>query len=129
MVKKKGKLQLSDVFVFINTTFNNTLVYISDTEGNILSWATSGNQGFKGSRKGTPYAAGIAARVVSKKVIDLCSASIGKFGIFAEVFIKGPGPGGESAVRSVGEYFSISKISNVTSIPHNGCRPKKARRV
>lgn len=128
--KKKNKLQISTVFVFINATFNNTLIYISDSFGNVLAWSTSGNQGFKGSRKSTPYAASVAAKIACKKVVDMCIVpTSGKVNIFAEIFIKGPGPGSESAVRSVGGYFSITKISNITGIPHNGCRPKKVRRV
>ncbi|QQG46741.1 MAG: 30S ribosomal protein S11 [Candidatus Azosocius agrarius] len=130
---KKYRKSISNVKVYIQASFNNTIVSLTDFEGNVLSWATAGGQGFKGSRKSTPYAAGLASKSAIKKfkekyVKDLKSTEIVKK-ISAEVYIKGPGSGSESAVRALGEFLNIEKITNVTGIPHNGCRPKKERRV
>lgn len=132
-INKKYKKSISNVKAYIQASFNNTIVSLTDCEGNILAWATAGGQGFKGSRKSTPYAAGMASKSVIKKfkekyVKDLKSVENVKK-ISAEVYIKGPGVGAESAVRSLGEFLNIEKIVNVTGIPHNGCRPKKERRV
>ncbi len=128
--QKKKKNQPSCVNFFIHTTFNNTLIYLTDVFGNVMFWSSSGCHGFKGSRKGTPYASRVAAKNVCKKFFDLypvVTNSLQK--TFAEIFLKGPGVGAESAVREISIFFLITKISNITKIPHNGCRPKKARRV
>ncbi|HFL8794957.1 MAG TPA: 30S ribosomal protein S11 [Candidatus Azosocius sp. HAIN] len=132
-VNKKYKKSILNVKAYIQASFNNTIISLTDFDGNILSWATAGGQGFKGSRKSTPYAAGMASKSVIKKfkekyVKDLKNVENLKK-ISAEVYIKGPGAGAESAVRSLGEFLNIEKITNVTGIPHNGCRPKKERRV
>ena len=112
--------------IFIQSSFNNTLVYITDLDGNVLGWQTAGSQGFKGSKKSTPYAAGVAAKAVAETIKDKYNKHKD---IMVEIFITGPGAGGESAIRSLGDYFVIEKIHNITGIPHNGCRPKKERRV
>lgn len=125
--RKKRNLEVNRIFVYINTSFNNTLIYLTDIIGNVLVWSSAGMLGFKGSRKGTPYAAGVAAKEVCKMFKEVFCLDVLK--VSAEVFLKGPGTGGESAVRSIGEFFLITKISNITTIPHNGCRPKKMRRV
>jgi small subunit ribosomal protein S11 len=130
---KKYKKSISNVKAFIQASFNNTIVSLTDFEGNVLSWATAGGQGFKGSRKSTPYAAGMASKAAVKKfkekyVKDIKNVENIKK-ISAEVYIKGPGSGSESAIRALGEFLNIEKITNVTGIPHNGCRPKKERRV
>lgn len=127
--KKKRKIQLDCVNIFINTTFNNTLIYLADVFGNILVWSSAGSHDFKGSRKGTPYASRVAAKEVCKKFFDLYNIDNTSKKVFAEIFLKGPGAGAESAVRELSLFFVISRISNVTTIPHNGCRTKKARRV
>lgn len=107
----------------IQSSFNNTIVTISDTQGNAISWASAGGQGFKGSRKSTPYAAGVAAEQAAKLAAE--------HGVrFLEVFVKGPGSGREAAIRSLqAAGMEISVIRDVTPIPHNGCRPPKRRRV
>lgn len=130
---KKVKKIISNVKVYVQASFNNTIVSLTDFDGNVLVWATAGGQGFKGSRKSTPYAAGMASRSVVKKfkekfLKDLKSVENVKK-ISAEVYVKGPGSGSESAIRALGEFLNIEKIVNVTGIPHNGCRPKKERRV
>ncbi len=121
--KKKNKKFISVGKVYIKASYNNTLIYISDISGNILLWKTAGSEGFKGSKKSTPYAAQIASKNIAKTAKDLLGLSS------IEVFIKGPGPGRESAIRGLASYLKITYISDVTSIPHNGCRACKERRV
>lgn len=107
----------------IRSTFNNTIVTITDKQGNVLSWSSSGNQGFKGSRKGTPFAAGMAAEAAARAAMDHGVREI-------EVYVKGPGAGREAAIRSLqAAGLDVSLIKDVTPIPHNGCRPPKRRRV
>jgi len=108
---------------YIQSTFNNTLVTLTDPEGNVIAWGSSGTAGFKGSRKGTPYAAQMAARDAARRAMEHGLRQI-------EVYVKGPGSGREAAIRSLqsaGLY--ITSIRDVTSVPHNGCRPPKKRRV
>jgi small subunit ribosomal protein S11 len=121
--KKKIKKQVSKGVAHIKSTFNNTIVTISDKNGNTLCWASAGTIGYKGSRKSTPYAAQQAA--------ESCAAKAQKFGVKeVDVFIKGPGSGRESAIRSLAAGgLIIRTIEDVTPIPHNGCRPRKKRRV
>ena len=108
---------------YIQSSFNNTIVTITDPNGNALSWGSSGSAGFKGSRKSTPYAAGLAADSAARKAMDHGVRQV-------DVFIKGPGSGHEAAIRSLqAAGLSISSIVDVTPIPHNGCRPPKKRRV
>ena len=122
-VRRKEKKNVVHAQAHIKSTFNNTIVTITDLQGNTLSWASAGNVGFKGSRKGTPFAAQLAAEAAAKRAIDLGMRSV-------QVFVKGPGAGRESALRSLqAAGFSISLIKDVTPIPHNGCRPPKRRRV
>ncbi len=122
-VRKKVKKNVSDGIVHIHASFNNTIVTITDRQGNTLAWATSGGCGFRGSRKSTPFAAQVAAEKAGNAVKEMGMKTM-------EVWVKGPGPGRESAVRSLNALgFKISSISDVTPIPHNGCRPPKRRRV
>jgi len=121
--KKKVKKNVPKGVAHIRATFNNTIVAISDMNGNILSWATSGGMGFRGSRKGTPFAAQIAAEQCAKKAMEHGLRSL-------EVHVKGPGSGREAAIRSLqAAGLAITLIKDVTPIPHNGCRPPKKRRV
>ena len=122
-VRRNSKRQVADGIAHIHSTFNNTIVTITDRQGNTLSWATAGSCGFKGSRKSTPFAAQVAA--------ERAGQAAQEFGIKAlEVLVSGPGPGRESAVRSLNSAgFRISNIEDITPIPHNGCRPPKKRRV
>ena len=121
--KKKITRTVSQGIAHIQSTFNNTVVTITDKEGNALTWASAGAIGFKGSRKGTPFAAQLAAESAAKKAMDFGMKQI-------EVYVKGPGAGRESAVRSLqAAGLAISLIKDVTPIPHNGCRPPKRRRV
>src|SRR5690554_2623412 len=121
--KAKVKKNVVNGVAHIQATFNNTIVTIADVSGNVVSWATAGGMGFKGSRKSTPFAAQIAAETAAKKAQEHGMRSI-------EVFVKGPGSGRESAVRALqAAGFSVSMIKDVTPIPHNGCRPPKRRRV
>ena len=107
----------------ILATFNNTIVTITDREGNTLTWASTGSAGFKGSKKSTPFAAGIAAESAARKAVDRGVKEV-------EVYVKGPGAGRESAIRSIqAAGLTIRSIRDVTPIPHNGCRPEKRRRV
>lgn len=107
----------------IHSTFNNTIVTITDRQGNVLAWSSAGNQGFKGSRKGTPYAAGMAAEAAARAAMEHGVREI-------EVYVKGPGAGRETAIRSLqAAGLDVSLIKDVTPIPHNGCRPPKRRRV
>lgn len=121
--RTKKKQPISEGAVHIKSTFNNTMISVTDLQGNVVSWASSGKVGFKGSRKGTPYAAQMAAEAVGKEVQSLGLKTI-------DVYVKGPGSGRESAIRSFqAQGFIIRSIKDITPIPHNGCRPKKRRRV
>ena len=121
--KKKAKRVVVDGLAHIHASFNNTIITITDRQGNGLSWATSGGSGFRGSRKSTPFAAQVAAERASNVVVESGMKSV-------DVFVKGPGPGRESAVRAINAAgLKINSISDVTPIPHNGCRPPKRRRV
>jgi small subunit ribosomal protein S11 len=121
--RKKSKRSVSEGVVHIHSTFNNTIITITDTMGGVIAWASAGSVGFKGSRKGTPFAAQLAAENAAKKAADLGMRSV-------QVMVKGPGAGRESALRSLqAAGFGISLIRDVTPIPHNGCRPPKRRRV
>lgn len=121
--KKKVKKTVVDGVAHIHTSFNNTIITITDRQGNTLSWATAGGSGFRGSRKSTPF----AAQVASERAASVAA----EFGLKnVEVMVKGPGPGRESAVRALSAAgFRITSITDVTPIPHNGCRPPKKRRV
>jgi small subunit ribosomal protein S11 len=121
--RKKVKKTVSDGIAHIYATFNNTIVTITDRQGNTLSWATSGGSGFRGSRKSTPFAAQVAA--------ERAGTAAQEYGLKnLEVLVRGPGPGRESAVRALNNAgFKILNISDITPIPHNGCRPPKKRRV
>jgi len=122
-IKKKEKKNISSGVVHIQSTFNNTIITITDPVGNVLSWSSSGVQGFKGSRKSTPFAAQLAAEDAVRKALEYGMKTV-------EVFVKGPGAGRESALRSLqAAGFNIVSIKDVTPIPHNGCRPPKRRRV
>jgi small subunit ribosomal protein S11 len=121
--RRKGKRIVSEGVVHIHSTFNNTIVTITDTKGGVIAWASAGSVGFKGSRKGTPFAAQLAAETAGKKAADQGVRSV-------HVLVKGPGGGREPALRSLqGAGFAITAIRDVTPIPHNGCRPPKRRRV
>ena len=121
--KKKVKKNIPFGVAHINSTFNNTIITITDTTGNTVSWSSSGNKGFKGSRKSTPFAAQLAAEEAGKKAIEHGMKN-------NEIIIKGPGNGRESAIRALGSTgLNITVIKDVTPIPHNGCRPSKKRRV
>ena len=122
-VRKKVKKQVVDAIAHIHASFNNTIVTITDRQGNTLSWATSGGCGFRGSRKSTPFAAQVAAEKAGVAAQEYGVKSV-------EVRVKGAGPGRESAVRSLNAVgFRVTNIEDVTPIPHNGCRPPKKRRV
>jgi small subunit ribosomal protein S11 len=122
-VKKKARKNVANGVVHIQATFNNTIVNISDKQGNTISWASSGAAGFKGSRKSTPFAAQLAAEQCAKRAMEHGLKSV-------EIFVKGPGSGREAAIRSLQAVgLEISLIRDVTPIPHNGCRPPKRRRV
>ena len=121
--RKKAKRQVSDGIAHVHASFNNTIVTITDRQGNTLSWATSGGCGFRGSRKSTPFAAQVAAEKAGTAAQEYGLRSV-------EVHVKGPGPGRESAIRALNACgLKVSSISDVTPIPHNGCRPPKKRRV
>lgn len=121
--KKKVKRVVSDGVAHIHATFNNTIVTITDRQGNTLTWATAGGSGFRGSRKSTPFAAQVAAEKAGQMAQEMGMKNL-------EVMVKGPGPGRDSAVRALNAIgFKISRIDDVTPIPHNGCRPPKKRRV
>jgi small subunit ribosomal protein S11 len=121
--KKKEKKNIPVGVVHIQSTFNNTIVTITDPIGNVVSWASAGTQGFKGSRKSTPFAAQLAAEEAAKKALEHGMRTI-------DVFVKGPGAGREAALRALqAAGFSVQLIRDVTPIPHNGCRPPKRRRV
>jgi len=121
--RKKVKRDISDGIAHVHASFNNTIVTITDRQGNTLCWATAGGSGFRGSRKSTPFAAQVAAERAGEKAQEYGMKNL-------EVCVKGPGPGRESAVRALNaKGFRITNISDVTPIPHNGCRPPKKRRV
>lgn len=123
--KKKKKKQVSDPngMAFIKATFNNVLVTVTDANGNVLSWSSSGKEGFKGSRKNTPYAAQLSAETAAKAAHEMGLRRV-------EVFVKGPGAGREAAIRALATSgLEVTSIKDRTPIPHNGCRPPKRRRV
>ena len=122
--KKTARRSVSEGVAHIHASFNNTIVTITDRQGNALAWATSGGQGFRGSRKSTPFAAQVAAEVAGKAAQETYGVKN------VDVLVKGPGPGRESAVRALGALgYKINSISDITPIPHNGTRPPKKRRV
>jgi len=122
-IKKKEKKNISSGVVHIQSTFNNTIVTITDPMGNIVAWSSAGVQGFKGSRKSTPFAAQLASEDAAKKAMEHGMKNV-------EVYVKGPGSGRESALRALqAAGFNVTIIRDVTPIPHNGCRPPKRRRV
>jgi small subunit ribosomal protein S11 len=121
--RKKVKKNVTEGIAHIHASFNNTIITITDRQGNALSWATSGGAGFKGSRKSTPFAAQVAAEAAGRAAQECGVKNL-------EVRIKGPGPGRESAVRALNALgLKITSISDVTPVPHNGCRPPKRRRI
>ena len=123
VTKKKARRQVADGIAHIHASFNNTIVTITDRQGNTLSWATSGGAGFRGSRKSTPFAAQVAAEKAGNQALEYGLKNL-------DVQVKGPGQGRESAVRALNACgFKITNITDVTPIPHNGCRPPKKRRV
>jgi small subunit ribosomal protein S11 len=120
---KKDKRHITSGSAYIQATFNNTIVTITDPTGGVITWSSAGNLGFKGSRKGTPYAAQIAAESAAKKAMDIGMKQV-------DVYVKGPGAGRESAIRALqAAGLDINMIKDVTPVPHNGCRPPKRRRV
>ena len=122
-VRRREKKNITSGVAHVNSTFNNTMITISDAQGNAISWSSAGQAGFKGSRKSTPYAAQIAAEDAGRKAMEHGMRTL-------DVLVKGPGSGRESALRALGALgFSITSIKDVTPIPHNGCRPRKRRRV
>jgi small subunit ribosomal protein S11 len=122
-LRRRERKNVPVAIAHIRSTFNNTIVTITDKQGNVLAWSSSGNQGFKGSRKGTPYAAGLAAEAAARAAMDHGVREV-------EVYVKGPGAGREAAIRSLqAAGLDVSLIKDVTPIPHNGCRPPKRRRV
>ena len=121
--KKKEKKVVSEGNVYIQATFNNTIVTVTDVMGNTVSWASAGGLGFKGAKKSTPYAAQTTAETAAKKAMDFGLREV-------HVYVKGPGVGRESAIRSLGNLgLWVKSIRDITPIPHNGCRPRKSRRV
>jgi small subunit ribosomal protein S11 len=121
--KKKVKKTVVDGIAHVHASFNNTIITITDRQGNALSWATAGGAGFRGSRKSTPFAAQVAAETAGRAALDYGLKNL-------DVRVKGPGPGRESSVRALHAVgYKITNITDVTPIPHNGCRPPKKRRV
>ncbi len=121
--KRRERKNVAYGVVHIKSSFNNTIVSITDTEGNVLAWASSGAVGFKGSRKSTPFAAQLAAETVARRAMEHGVRKV-------DVMVKGPGSGRETAIRSIQNVgIEVSGIKDVTPVPHNGCRPKKRRRV
>jgi len=122
-IKKKVRKDITNGVAHIQSTFNNTIVSITDKEGNVIAWSSAGNVGYKGSKKSTSFAAQMAAEAVAKKAMDQGMREI-------DVFVKGPGPGRETAIRSLQTVgLKVNMIKDVTPIPHNGCRPPKQRRI
>ena len=122
-VRKKVKKNVAEAIVHVHASFNNTIITITDRQGNALAWATAGAAGFKGSRKSTPFAAQVAAESAGRQALECGVKNL-------EVRIKGPGPGRESAVRALNALgMKVTSISDVTPVPHNGCRPPKRRRI
>ncbi|HOK02232.1 MAG TPA: 30S ribosomal protein S11 [Spirochaetota bacterium] len=122
--KRKEKKNIPVGKAYIQATYNNTIVTLTDMQGNVIAWATAGGEGFKGSRKSTPFAAQMAAKSAAESAIDIAGLQS------VEVYVKGPGIGREAAVRSLFQSgLTITKIKDVTPVPHNGCRPKKRRKV
>lgn len=121
--RRKGKRQVVDGLAHIHASFNNTIIMITDRQGGALAWATAGGSGFRGARKSTPFAAQVAAERAGTAALEYGLQNL-------EVFVKGPGPGREAAVRALSAAgFRVTNITDVTPIPHNGCRPPKKRRV
>jgi small subunit ribosomal protein S11 len=121
--KRKEKKNIFEGNVYIQATFNNTIVTITDLKGNAVSWSSAGSLGFKGAKKSTPYAAQTTAETAANRALDFGLQEV-------NVFVKGPGVGRESAIRSLGGLgLRVKSIRDITPIPHNGCRPKKSRRV
>jgi small subunit ribosomal protein S11 len=121
--RKKAKRLVAEGVLHIHSTFNNTIITVTDPQGSVLVWSSAGSCGFKGSRKGTPFAAQVAAEAAARKAAELGMRHV-------QVLVKGPGSGRESALRSLqAAGFTVSVIKDVTPIPHNGCRPPKRRRV
>ncbi len=126
-VKRRGprrvRRDVPHAHAHIQSTFNNTIITITDVNGDVITWGSAGTVGFKGSRKSTPYAAQLAARQVARQAMDMGVREL-------DIFVKGPGPGREAAVRALqAEGIAVHSISDVTPVPHNGCRPPKKRRV
>ncbi len=121
--RKRVKKQVADGMAHIHASFNNTIVTITDRQGNALSWATAGGSGFRGSRKSTPFAAQVAAERAAEAAKEFGLKNV-------DVYVNGPGPGRESSIRALNAAgFRVTSITDVTPIPHNGCRPSKRRRV
>ncbi|MBE3519853.1 MAG: 30S ribosomal protein S11 [Firmicutes bacterium] len=121
--KKRERRVVERGIAHIKSTFNNTIVTITDPQGNTIAWSSAGRQGFKGSRKGTPFAAQLAAEACAKQALDQGMRQV-------DVYVKGPGPGREAAIRSLQAVgLEVTTIKDVTPVPHNGCRPPKRRRV
>ena len=129
-IRKSMKKNLEFMFVkiYIYTTFNNTIITVTNASGNVVTWVSSGCCKFKGSRKSTPHAASSVAKKTLEKLLLMLKNNVSKQ-IQSSIFVKGPGSGAESAIRVLNSFFIIKSISNITGIPHNGCRPKKMRRV
>ena len=122
-VRRRERKQIAEGKAYIQSTFNNTIVTLTDPKGNVIAWGSSGTAGFKGSRKGTPYAAQLAAQAAAQKAKEHGLRQV-------EVFVRGPGSGREAAIRAIqASGISVTGIKDVTPIPHNGCRPRKRRRV
>ena len=122
-VRRRERKNITAAVAHVNASFNNTMITITDAQGNTIAWSTSGSQGFKGSRKSTPFAAQVAAEDAGRKAMDHGVKTL-------DVLVKGPGAGRESALRALQSVgFTIVSIKDVTPIPHNGCRPRKRRRV
>lgn len=121
--RKRERRSVPEGKVFIQSTFNNTIITITDTKGNVITWGSSGTAGYKGSRKGTPYAAQLAGQAAAQKAKDAGMRQ-------AEVFVRGPGSGREAAIRAIqASGIVVTSIKDITPVPHNGCRPRKRRRV
>ena len=121
--KKRVRLSFDEAILFVHSSFNNTIISLTDRSGNVLTWSSGGRVGYKGSRKGTPFAAQLAATEVSKAGLDMGITRVG-------VIVRGPGSGRESAIRAVNASgLKVTMIKDATPIPHNGCRPPKTRRI